>query len=240
MRENNYAYIGEEYAFRLGIYLSNMRYIKEHNKAGSSYKLEGNRFAAFTPAEYRSMLSKPKSLAKKFESAPLKHKEGAIPAEFDWRTKGVVTPVRYQEGCGAGWAFASAALQESMWAIYDRGLAHLSVQQLLDCDYNDDGCDGGSSDGASYFVLLNQYGMWMSDSDYPFKPYVGECKFDSSMAQSKFVQLTYTKNETDMAVTVATHGVLACGYDASAADFEWYSSCVYDNPDCDPWASATG
>lgn len=73
MRENNYAYIGEEYAFRLGIYLSNMRYIKEHNKAGSSYKLEGNRFAAFTPAEYRSMLSKPKSLAKKFESAPLKH-----------------------------------------------------------------------------------------------------------------------------------------------------------------------
>jgi len=41
-----------------------------------------------------------------------------------------------QQGCGACWAFSTAAAVESLALIsgYDKQLTELSVQQLVDCD----------------------------------------------------------------------------------------------------------
>jgi hypothetical protein len=39
------------------------------------------------------------------------------PAQIDWRELGVVAPVRNQGHCGAGWAFATTTVVESMNAI---------------------------------------------------------------------------------------------------------------------------
>ena len=50
MRANNQFFTGLEYHLRLGIFLTNLRYIKNYNnRKGLSYRLGVNKFACYTP-----------------------------------------------------------------------------------------------------------------------------------------------------------------------------------------------
>ena len=83
------------------------------------------------------------------------------PSHFDWRPKGVVTPVKAQgeiKGeklkknflgkCGSCWAFASVATTESAYAIAHGVLRSLSEQELLDCNLENFACNGGNVERA--------------------------------------------------------------------------------------------
>lgn len=57
MRKNNQFYTGDEYHFRLGIFLSNFRYCQEFNRRnGLTFRIGINQFSRHTPAEYKSIL----------------------------------------------------------------------------------------------------------------------------------------------------------------------------------------
>ena len=60
----------------------------------------------------------------------------------------MVTPVQNQEQCNSGWAFAAAGALESAEAINGGALFSFSTQQLIDCDYKNQGCKGGSPEDA--------------------------------------------------------------------------------------------
>ena len=103
------------------------------------------------------------------------------PADFDWRSKSnVLTPIKYQGGCGSCWgkpfvslnslskltstkhllfslisAFATQATLEAAYNIKKGSLtANFSEQQLVDCDTKSGGCNGGSpSTGKLYFKI---------------------------------------------------------------------------------------
>lgn len=66
-----------------------------------------------------------------------------IPATFDWRTLGGVTPIRNQGGCGSCWAFGSAGALECNIKIFDGETVNLSEQWLVSCNDFGYGCDGG-------------------------------------------------------------------------------------------------
>ena len=58
----------------------------------------------------------------------------ASPTAFDWRSYGVVTPIKNQGSCGSCWAFSSTAEYESKIAILTNGtLYDLSEQYVLKC-----------------------------------------------------------------------------------------------------------
>lgn len=89
------------------------------------------------------------------------------PASRDWRTAGVVTPVRDQgKHCGSCWAFATASAIESLCKIEHGDLIPLSPQQLVDCDGNNRHCRGGTpATGFQGIKLTGGISRW---ADYPF------------------------------------------------------------------------
>jgi len=237
MRENGQSYIGDEYAFRLGVFITNKRYIDEFNrKEGKTFKLGVNKFAAMTRDEYNSYLVKPHSARKINNAKEFVSKKNDIPKEFNWVEKGVVTPIRDQLQCGSGWCFAAAATQESIWAITHSDLHVLSTSDLLDCVYFCDGCNSGTPDLAYEYVISDQKGQWMLETDYPYQDYTTlDCKFDQNKAVTKTVNITVAHTEEDMAKMCAEVGPFSVEYDGSSYEFTYYTSGILDTDDCSPW-----
>lgn len=73
------------------------------------------------------------------ESAPLV----GLPASFDWRSAGKLTPIRNQGACGGCWAFGTVGVMESALLIQSNTLTDLSEQYLISCNNNGWGCSGG-------------------------------------------------------------------------------------------------
>ena len=76
-----------------------------------------------------------------------KKQKADLPPSIDWRTRGVVSEVKNQGGCGSCWTFSTTgaldahlALKAGAWSA-----PRLSEQQLVDCAgaFDTKGCDGG-------------------------------------------------------------------------------------------------
>lgn len=89
---------------------------------------------------------------------------------IDWRTKGVVNPIKDQSGCGSCWAFGSTSAIESHVAINTGILPDLSEQNLIDCVYrssNQDDCNGGWPSEA-FDYIKNKAGGIANQTSYPY------------------------------------------------------------------------
>lgn len=107
------------------------------------------------------------------------------PQAFDWRDQNKVTKVREQGKCGSCWAFSVIGNIESQYAILTNILYQFSPQQLVDCVYSSEGCDGGDNVGSARALI--SYGGVEAESDYPYKVHNQNCTFDASKIKAKVV-----------------------------------------------------
>ena len=231
MRQNNLAYTGEEYNLRLGIYLTNARRVAEFNKKGASFKVALNKFACYTPAEYKALLGA-KPLARfgsKVQKTTLK-----APDAIDWRDKGVVNPIKDQGICGSCWAFSAIGAQESQYAIVSGTLQSLSESNIVDCDDTCFGCSGGWPSHAYQYVIDHQGGKFMLEDDYPYTPIQGTCRFDASKGVSNIKGFVEIKegDEADLQEKVGSLGPASICIDASNWSFHLYAGGIYDEASC--------
>ena len=107
------------------------------------------------------------------------------PDSFDWRDRGLVTPVRDQGSCGSCWAFSTVANLEGIYYKMKGQVVDLSEQILVDCDTLDSGCNGGLMEYA--FTWLKENGI-ETEEDYPYTGKKGKCNADPS----KYIDMKVT------------------------------------------------
>lgn len=98
-------------------------------------------------------------------------------AAYDARSKGLVTPIRDQGGCGSCWAFGTTAAYESNYLKVNGGTANalnLSEQQILSCSGGGD-CGGGMSN-IVYQWWVDGNNSVVSEATYPYSSAATACQ----------------------------------------------------------------
>lgn len=213
-----------------------------NRKSPHSHRLGLNKFADITPQEFsKKYLQAPKDVSQQIKMANKKMKKEQYscdhpPASWDWRKKGVITQVKYQGGCGSGWAFSATGAIEAAHAIATGDLVSLSEQELVDCVEESEGCYNGWHYQSFEWVL--EHGGIATDDDYPYRAKEGRCK--ANKIQDKVTIDGYetlimsdesTESETEQAfLSAILEQPISVSIDAK--DFHLYTGGIYDGENC--------
>lgn len=240
----------EERLRRFEVYRRNVDYIEAMNRRGDlTYELGENQFADLTVQEFRAMYTMPARVDSRPDAwrrrqmittlaGPVTEDGGSYysdaweeagPTSVDWRSKGAVTPVKDQGGCGCCWAFATVATIEGLHKIKTGQLVSLSEQELVDCDDADDGCGGGLPEIAMEWVAHN--GGLTTEANYPYTGKAGKCdrgKASNHAAKIAAAQMVRANSEAELERAVARQPVAVA---INAPDsLMFYKSGVYSGP----------
>jgi cathepsin L len=227
VQEFSKIYSTNEYKLRQSIFDARLTDIKRHNADGSkSYKRGVNQFSDLTLDEFKRFLGSgpgPKSLEGEVFKPTVPQKD--LPPTVDWRTKGVVTPVKNQGSCGSCWAFAATETIESIIAIKTgQPPMILSEQNMVSCTPNPQQCGGTGGCGGATAELGYTYVQKMglaSEKVQPYRGVTGKCVESAKVANiTGYVKIAENSHD-DLMNAVATVGPIAITVAASGwMDFE--------------------
>lgn len=154
----------------------------------------------------------------------------------DWRTHGIITPIKNQKHCGSCWTFSTTGCLEAHYCL-QHGLdctawQGLAEQQLVDCaqDYNNFGCDGGLPSQAFEYIKYN--GGLDLESSYPYvaDQSDGLCKTSLGRVGAEVAEVynITSYDEADLQYAVQHIGPVSIAYQVSH-DFRFYQHGVYDS-----------
>jgi len=231
-------YTGAEDKVRQNIFNKNVEKINAHNalhaQGKKTFTVAVNKFADLHPQEFHRLRKGYKFNPSKFNFVEQLFTVADLPDSVDWRTKGIVTPVKDQGQCGSCWAFSAVASLEGQHALATGNLTSLSEQNLVDCsqDEGNDGCDGGLMDQAFQYVKDNR-GI-DTEASYPYAAVDEQCQFKRrsvGASLSSWVDVA-SRSENALQAAVATVGPISIAIDASSWAFQFYSDGVYFDDEC--------
>ena len=167
-------YGSEEHERRYVHFLNNLKLADARNAAeGPNGARHGiTRFSDMSPEEFKAFLSADPNTKSQGLRGAMKEKAPMSEMRSDPRsgdskdwTGTLTTPVKNQAQCGSCWAFSTMeGVESAVFMSTGKLPPKLSVQELVACEKQDDGCDGGDiPEAVSY---LKQKGM-ATQSDYP-------------------------------------------------------------------------
>jgi len=166
----------EEFETRKELFRETHEFIKKSNAKGGLYRAGHNEFSDFTQEEKDARLGLKNMEAVEHEETTVN--VTATPSAWDWRTQGYDTPVKDQASCGSCWAFSATEVVESLWMIAGNEETLLAPQQLVDCDPQSNGCNGGWYFYAYDYLKNNALER---ESDYAYRAVDEACMYNSSL-----------------------------------------------------------
>ena len=219
-----------EFEKRFEVFKSNMEYIREQNAQSHLYTLGVTPFADLTEDEFALFNGIRTGGPLSTGCAKFQSSNSNVPASYDWRSHGAVTPVKDQGQCGSCWSFSATGAMEGAWAIAKGSLVSLSEQQLVDCSksYGNHGCNGGLMDDAFQYAKDN--GMCL-ESAYPYTAKGGDCqKCQPVVSISGCVDVT-KNNQVNLKEAVSM-GPVSIAIEADTKAFQLYKSGVLTGDAC--------
>jgi len=169
---NGKSYSSHEETARFAIFVENYKKVIQFNAANDNVKLAMNSFADLTATEFKTLhtgfIPGNQVLIEDTNSYT------DLPASVDWRQKGAVTAVKNQQQCGSCWTFATTGVLEGWHYLQKNVLLSFSEQQIVDCDTNDYGCNGGNPVEALTYTSQNGLELELT---YPYTAQDGQCKY---------------------------------------------------------------
>jgi len=237
--------LGDEHSYdvegRFAVFSANAAVVAAHNEAyrhgATSYAMSlRGPFADLSAEEFTtSRLMTPQNCsATHHSSGRVPFSLAELPAAVDWRTHGVVTPIKNQAHCGSCWTFSTTGTLEARHCIaHNIRCDHwsgLSEQQLVDCAWAFDnrGCEGGLPSHA--FEYIKYSGGIDSEEAYEYKGEDEACAIDPAgeVTTVQSVHNITAYDEDEIVRAVADSGPVAIAYQV-ASDFRFYSHGVYDS-----------
>jgi len=235
MQQYGKVYAHDEFAPRFNVFKQNLDFINQHNSnPDKTFEVGLNQFADLSVSEFTQVFT-----GLKYESLPTTTSDddsdvSQLPDSFDWRTKGVLTPVKNQGQCGSCWSFSATGSMEAICALGSLGLEGLSEQNLVDCSRAEGnmGCQGGLMDSAFRYVISN--GGIDSENYYPYTAADGTCHYNAAGKAkchiSSFRDVA-AGSETALQAAVAKQPV-SVAIDAGHSSFQLYKTGIYYEPAC--------
>ncbi|WP_316572628.1 C1 family peptidase, partial [Klebsiella pneumoniae] len=228
----------KEELYRKTVFENHLKNIEAHNarfqKGEVTFNLAMNKFGDLTTEEFVAQMTglrkQESNEGKIFASFPEKERA----ADIDWRDLGAVTEIKDQEQCGSCWSFSTTGTVEGAHFIKTGDLVSLSEQQLVDCSTENAGCDGGLMDLAVDYIKAA--GGITSEANYPYEAVQRHCRFDPSTVAATvtgYISIPFA-DEVSQAAAVHDQGPVSVAVDAGNFSFQFYSSGVYYEPNCDP------
>ncbi|SBT35081.1 vivapain-3 (VP3) [Plasmodium ovale wallikeri] len=217
----------------------NIAKIEAHNKSNSLYKKGVNRFSDLSFEEFqkkyltlkefdlkKSTLNKSRS--SDYEDIIIKYKtdDGKFNyIKHDWRELSGVTPIRDQLNCGSCWAFSTVGVVESQYAIRRKQMLSLSEQELVDCSFQNYGCDGGLI-VLAFDDMLDLGGLCTAE-DYPYVDVKPEL-CDIYKCKNKYEIKTYAEiPQVRFKEALSFLGPISVSINVTD-DFIYYKSGIFD------------
>ncbi|CAF4526838.1 unnamed protein product, partial [Didymodactylos carnosus] len=219
-------YTNEQEVHRRSVWESNLQKIRTHNLEADlgvhTYTMKMNKYGDMTHEEFVKQMN------------GLKMELHSRSVENDRHTFIPPSNVELPASVGSCWAFsATGSLEGQHFKKYNK-LVSLSEQNLVDCSgkQGNMGCDGGLMDQAFEYIKVNK-GI-DTEKSYPYEAEDGKCRFKKQNVGANDTGYTDIKSgsETDLETAIATVGPISVAIDASQDSFQFYSSGVYNEPDC--------
>jgi cathepsin L len=224
------------------IFRSNLAYINSHNaKEKKTFTLKVNNFADIHFEEFKSNhlgldlgLANPET-TNLMKLGTHKAENIAVPDSIDWVEKGGVTKVKNQGACGSCWSFSTTGALEGAYFATHGNLVSISEQEFVDCDTQDNGCNGGLMDNAFQYAMSNDL---CTEDSYNYHAADGKCK----MAKSK-CEIAVKKGEVTGFKDVEPHSQQALmealaqqpvsvAIEADKQVFQFYDQGVLTSSEC--------